>query len=332
VRSLFPVIFFLACAMQTDASPVRGVRGTFHPATHGHGTPGRRSCEGDREPLPDTLTYSLRAGAFPGTDASDVAVHVPLGFDASRRPGVVVYFHGWQGCVVAALGEGDSLCADGGDPRRGAALAAQVDAARVNALLVAVELRVDLPTGEPGQLAMPGGLRGLLRELFAEHLADPLGCTLEVEGLDRVVVIAHSGGYQAAASVLQFGDVPEITEVDLLDALYGAEETFSAWIRHGVGLFDPRLRGPMRFIDLYTCCGGTVERSRAMASVARDAAAAAGWRQAVYDDDGVDDLDERALAHSIVFKRVPRAHPELPRAYVQVLLESAGFARIADPE
>jgi hypothetical protein len=206
-----------------------------------------------------------------------------------------------------------------------------MDAARVNALLVALELRVDSPTGEPGELSAPGGLRTLLRELFVEHLAEPLGCTLDVDALDRVVVVAHSGGYQAAASAMELGDVPAIAEVDLLDALYGADDQFARWIRGHAERFDRRVVRPVRFVDLYTCCGGTADRSRAMALLAGDVLSSAGLSRALYDDDGDGDLDAVALAQPVVFKRVPRAHADLPRTYLRALAEAAGFARIDDP-
>ncbi len=89
---------------------------------------------------------------------------------------------------------------------------------------------------------MPDGLRDLLRELFSEHLAYLLGCTLDVEALVRVVVMAHSGGYQAAASALRYGGLPGITEVDLLDAFYGADGIFEDWVGRAVDCDDPRLR------------------------------------------------------------------------------------------
>jgi hypothetical protein len=287
------------------------------------------ACRGERAPLASALLYGgLEHAAFPGPGGAEVGVHVPRGFDATRKPGMVVYFHGWQGCVGAALADGDEACDEGGDPRPGGALVAQVDAARVNALLVAVELRVDLSTGEPGQLAMPGGLRSLLHEVLTERLAGPLGCTLDVDGLDRVMVVAHSGGYQAAAAVLQFGDVPQIQDVALLDALYGADEVFTAWARGAVTLYDPPTRGPRRFANLYTCCGGTVDRSRAMARLARDEAVAAGWPSAVYDGDDIDEPSPDELAHPVVSKRVASSHSELPRQYARVLIESAGFERI----
>jgi hypothetical protein len=286
------------------------------------------ACQGDRAPLPVALEYELQAGAFPGSGHPDVAVHVPPGFDATQRPGVVLYFHGWNGCVATALGSGDAPCSEGGDPRAASDLAAQIDAAQVNALLVAVELRVDAPTGEPGQLAMPGDLRALLEELFVEHLAEPLGCALHVDELDRVVVVAHSGGYQAAASAIRFGDVAPIVEVDLLDAYYGADEVFREWIDDAVGAGRRPIEAPrptLRFVDLYTDAAGTAARSRDLAAHAR--AAAGSYRDLVYDDDGSTELATSALARPVVFKRVPRVHAELPRAYLRPLVEAAGFSR-----
>ena len=289
------------------------------------------ACEGAREPLPDVMTFALRASAFPDPAddgvRADVAVHVPPGFDATRRPGLIVYFHGWSGCVEAALSAEDRPCADGGEPRPASALAAQIDDAGVNALLVAIELRVDMPTGEPGRLAMPGGLRDLLRELFAERLAGPLGCALEVDGLDRVVLIAHSGGYQAAASALALGDVPRVTEVDLLDALYGADDLLLRWIRSQAGRFDRHASDRLRFVDLYTCCGGTAEASRALGLEARAALAGAGLAAEVQADDAVGEPDAAGLAHSVVLQQVPAPHGELPRVYLGELVRAAGFAR-----
>jgi hypothetical protein len=283
------------------------------------------ACEGNRPPLPSTLTFELGAGAFPGSGHPDAAVHVPPGFDATRRPGVIVYFHGWNGCVTTALADENASCTDDGEVRTASAIAAQIDAARVNALLVAVELRVDLPTGEPGRIAMPGGLRDLLRELFTDHLAESLGCALDVDGLDRVVLMAHSGGYQAAASALRYGDVDPITEVDLLDALYGADDIFADWLALAARGDDPRLR----FVDLYTSGGGTAERSRAFAARAHRMA----FEDLVRDDDTSGrELTDDDLARPIVFKRVPIEHGMLPRAYVGQLARAAGFAPLRSPQ
>jgi hypothetical protein len=315
------VALAIAALWLTDTGAETGIR---------RGSRGKApsACEGGRAPLSAALEYQLRGGAFPGSQRPDVAVHVPAGFDATRRPGLVLYFHGWQGCVQAALSATDVACGDDGALRPAADLIAQVDAARINAILVAVEVRADALTGEPGQLAMPGGARSLLRELFAERLAAPLGCTLGPDALDRIVVVAHSGGYQAAASVLEAGDLPRISEVDMLDALYGGHDIFARWIADDATRFASRVSGGLRFVDLYTCCAGTVGSSRSMGRRARDILASAGLDQVVREDDSGADLDERDLNGPVLFKRVARAHADLPRAYVQALLGAAGFAPI----
>src|SRR5579863_4685540 len=111
----------------------QGTRGVVAHPLHGK-LP--TACEGGRGALAPILAYHLRAGAFPGSDRPDVAVHVPPGFDATLRPGLVLYFHGWQGCVEAALSATDVACGDDATPRPGADLVAQVDASRINAILV----------------------------------------------------------------------------------------------------------------------------------------------------------------------------------------------------
>jgi hypothetical protein len=288
------------------------------------------ACEGNRPALPATLAFELRAGAFPGSGHPDVAVHVPAGFDATRRPGVILYFHGWNGCVTTSLADEDAPCSEDGEARTASGLATQIDQAHVNALLVAVELRVDLPTGEPGQLAMPGATRELLSELFSEHLVEPLGCSLDVDALDRIVVIAHSGGYQAAASAIRYGGLAQITEVDLLDSLYGAEGVFAEWVEQAVESDGARLR----FVDLYTAAGGTLDRSRTLAALARRTAG--GFMNLVHDDDRSPDLSDDALAQRlarpVVFQRVPVEHSQLPRAYVGSLVRAAGFAPLRQEE
>ena len=44
---------------------------------------------------------------------------------------------------------------------------------------------------------------------------------------------------------------------------------------------------------------------------------------------GKDELDGEDLTAPVVFKRVRRAHADLPKAYLRALLEAAGFAQIS---
>jgi len=264
----------------------------------------------DAEPSPRAQTWllDLRSRAFADADGPAVAVHVPPAFDAGRGPGVILYFHGWNGCVRVALGDEDAPCVEDGPDRTASSLAAQLDEARVNALLVGIELRPDVASGDPGLLAEPGRVRALLRELFVEHLALPLGRTLDVDALGPTVVVAHSGGYQAAAATLALGGL-RVDDVVLLDALYGADDVFASAVRGGVGL-----------LDLYTCCGGTDGHSRALAAAlatTREVGAGA------VIDDGDADLDPTTLTHTVFFKRVPAAHALLPQLYARVVFDHA---------
>jgi hypothetical protein len=281
----------------------------------------RSRCAVRRTSVSQELT--LRAAAFPGSPGPDATVHVPAGFDPARRPGIVLYFHGWRGCAASSLAPADLPCEPGGPPRTASNLAAQIDDAGVNAILVAVELRIDMPTGEPGALAMPGGLRGLLQELLSERLVPILGCALDVDAIDRVVVVAHSGGYQAAAAAVRWGDVPQIVEVALLDALYGAGDVFDDWILEGIRRAGSS-PGRRRFVDLYTCCGGTEIASRALATRVTTALHGEPSRL-LFDDDEGEELSPQALTHDLVFARVPRTHEELPRAYTGAIVAAAGF-------
>jgi hypothetical protein len=296
----------------------------------------RTACEGGRGELPETLEFTLRRAAFPGSGLPDVAVHVPRGFDATRRPGLLVYFHGWQGCVRATMSEDDVPCHAGGERRPGSAIAAQIDRAGVNAIAVAIELQAEASTGEPGNLASPGAFRELLKELLADKLPPYLGCPIDVDGLDRIVLVAHSGGYRAAASVLAVGDVPQIREVVLLDALYGADDVFLTWMLDGASEDARGAAAMRRFLDIYTCCAGTAEASQALARNA-----AIGMRQTARrttprpetmftamrrDDDR--DPGPATLSRSWWFEQVARAHDALPRTYVGLVAQSAGFAKL----
>jgi hypothetical protein len=295
----------------------------------------RTACEGGRGELPETLEFTLQSSAFPGSGRPDVAVHIPRGFDATRRPGLLVYFHGWQGCVRATMSEDDVPCHDGGDRRPGSAIAAQVDRAGVNALAVAIELRAEMPTGEPGNLASPGAFRALLQELLADKLAPYLGCPIDVDGLDRIVLVAHSGCYRAAASVLALGDVPQIREVVLLDALYGAQDVFLGWMLDGVAEDGRSADAMRRFVDIYTCCAGTAEASQALARAAwsgspqATGSPGAGTMAAPpIVGDGDPDPGPATSTPTWWFEQVARAHDVLPRTYVGLVAASAGFEKL----
>jgi hypothetical protein len=278
--------------------------------------------------LAPVLTYDLRSAPFPDASSPSVAVHVPDGFDPSNRPGVIVFFHGFDNCIQNVVGSVDSPCTEGGAPRDALHLVDQLDAARVNAILVAVETEVDVAAGNPGQLTTPGDFRALLHELLTEHLDAAIGCQLDVGDLDRVVVSSHSGGYEAAANAISVGMVPEVREVDLLDSLYGYTAVFDEWVGASAVRFDPARTDGLRWMDIYTQTGGTAANSRAMAVAAEGWLAEAGLDGSELFDDTIDVLEAGAYAHPVVFKLTGLAHGDVPKVYFGELARESGFATI----
>jgi hypothetical protein len=256
-----------------------------------------------------TLLLSLKSAPMPVQGRPDVAVHLPRGFDPARRPLVLVYFHGWNGCVGVALANEDAPCSEDGAVRRASRLASQVDEAGVNALLIAVELRGDAPSGEVGALAEPGTLRTLVGEVFSQ-LAPQLGVMMDIGATGGIVVLAHSGGYQAAAASVSAGDLP-LRAIVLLDALYGAD-----------AVFDNALQDrALRVVNLYTYSGGTRDRSLSFADKARRAGRDVWIDDTEVDDDDGNEVRAATFAHEIVVKRVSAPHADVPRTYMRAILQ-----------
>jgi hypothetical protein len=271
---------------------------------------------------PPLLLYELKNAPFPASGHPSVGVHLPPGFDPWNRPGLLVFFHGHNNCVTTVMGSVDTPCTPEGPARSALALIEQIDTARVNAILVAVQLEYDKASGDPGTLDEPGRFRAMLEELLRDHLAQVLGRTLAIADLDRVVIGSHSGGYRATARCLSVGQVP-VREIDLYDSLYGERAVFDAWMETNIRRFTG---DGLRFADVYTSSGGTAASSRAMADDAAAWLSAASLSASLLDDDTTSTLPPSAFAHPVIFKRSALAHADVPSYYVQRLAAASGFA------
>lgn len=130
---------------------------------------------------------------------------------AERR--VVVYLHGHGGNVS----------------KLGPALASEFARAQGAPIVVMPQLGAK---SEPGTLGEPDALRALLAALYRG--------TPEVRAVE---LLAHSGGYKAAAAAIDHGGI-SVSCVGLLDALYGEVETFegfatSSRARHFANVYGP---------------------------------------------------------------------------------------------
>lgn len=286
--------------------------------------PADLTVDSDADPRwPRTYLLTLDAGAFPKTpDHPSALLYVPSNFVPTAPISLVVYIHGFNNCVeniVRPTASGQS-CKSGGPVRNAYNLIGQLETSGRNALLLCPEVAFDRASSDPGRLGTINGFRTLLKEALGQVQTD-LG-RIDVDQLKPVVVASHSGGYAAAAGIAERGGVP-ISEVYLLDSLYGNSGDFENWMRHDLGSFSGSAPH-RRFASIYTDGGGTLANNQALATMARgflpepgvlvDDRTTATWPQATY-------------GHGLLFKRSALAHDGVPRYYFGTLLSTSSLAQ-----
>lgn len=165
---------------------------------------------------------SARGGLYwEDTTYSDNRVLVSLApnFNIAQAAVILVYFHGNQSQLQRDLVERQQL-------------PAQLAQSGLNAVLVAPQFAVDALDSSAGHFADAGFFARFLDETAVQLAAwkkdKRYGSRLKNA---PVVVIAYSGGYNAAAYALDRGGVSKrVRGLVLLDALYGQEKKFSGWI------------------------------------------------------------------------------------------------------
>ncbi|MFO0709408.1 MAG: hypothetical protein U0353_06190 [Sandaracinus sp.] len=267
-------------------------------------------------------TYGLDLGAFPTDGHPDVAVHVPDGFDACAPHGVVVFFHGFHNCVANVIGASPTECTPGAGARSAFALSDQLDAAGVNAILVAVEARYDEASSDPGALSEPGRLHDLLDELYVAHLSPLLGRATSIDDAEHVVLASHSGGYVALARCLTGGGLA-IDEVELFDSLYGELATYRGWLDDNLLAFAPTAPHPLRFAMVFTEGGGTAANSRALGADLRTWLDARGDAANLLFDDTTATLDPPAFRTPMIVKHSALSHDGVVSYYAERFLRGS---------
>jgi hypothetical protein len=154
-------------------------------------------------------------------------LYLPRGFDPRRPALMVVFLHGNEATL-----ERDVLDRQG--------VARQFLQSGLNAVLVAPQLAFDARDSSAGRFWEPGFFRAYLHEA-AVHVAELYGVRAIEPIIDRapVVLVAYSGGYLPAAYALKLGSARgRVRGLVLLDALYGEQDTFGAFVENrGSGFF-----------------------------------------------------------------------------------------------
>jgi hypothetical protein len=148
-----------------------------------------------------------------------VLLTMPTDFNGRRRPTLIVYLHGNQAILERDVWERQQV-------------PAQVISADINAFLVAPQFAVDALDSSPGNFAEKNYFTKFVKETAAQASDWQNDKHLEYQLKHApIIVVAYSGGYFAAAHILEKGGVSRrVKGVILLDALYGREAVFAKWL------------------------------------------------------------------------------------------------------
>lgn len=141
---------------------------------------------------------------------------MPKGFDPAKPAVIVVFFHG----------NGATLQRDVVGRQR---VVAQVEASGLNAVLVAPQFASNAQDSSAGNFWTPGVFARFMTEA-AQGLGRLTGAKAAKFDAMPVVLVAYSGGYNPAASVLKNGDIGgRLLGVILLDAVFDEADIFANW-------------------------------------------------------------------------------------------------------
>lgn len=150
-----------------------------------------------------------------------VLLTMPEDFDIHRKPTLIVFLHGNESILDRDVWERQQI-------------PAQVIAAKINAFLVAPQFAVDALDSNTGNFAEKKYFTKFIKETAAQASEWQNNKHLDYQLKHApIIIVAYSGGYLAAANILEKGGInSRVKGVILLDALYGQEAVFAKWLRY----------------------------------------------------------------------------------------------------
>lgn len=249
------------------------------------------------EPVVLRLDGLASAPFAPVEGAPQVIVQRPS--DPAASVDVVLYLHGYEGCIEVLAGRGPTSCREGMRPVEGWDLLSAHREAETTTWFVLVQLAFMERRGRPGAFAREGQAARFLDEVLgrvAQARGEP------VSTLRSVTLAAHSAAFESTIAILREGGLgAQLTRVWLLDALYSGGPTFLRWARDS----------PTHTLVALATPGGTTEaRAQALRPSVPRARALFG------DADQLAGLTQGSIA--LLTVRGP--HREVPRRYLPQLL------------
>ena len=276
----------------------------------------------DLDPRGRAFTFRVRSAVDPGRGLPNAWVYIPRAFDRTRPTlHVTVIFHGWQNCIASYVSPRGAGCLSGA-LHTGYDIPAQVERSGISSLVVVPQLAYEVKSSEGGPIAKPGGLRAFLTELIEESLVPILG-PHRYDDVDRVALVASSGGWQSLMPALVQGGVDAVRDVYLLDAYYFKEPLTSFLLAH-LDDFDPKRRSPMRFGLVYCLViSGSARAAEELGETLQRRMTAAGRPDLVQFRKTLANPSPDELAPPVVVTSTLMDHDEVVRKYLwQVLAAS----------
>lgn len=150
-----------------------------------------------------------------------VLLTMPKDFDVHRKPTLIVFLHGNESIIDRDVWERQQI-------------PAQIIAANINAFLVAPQFAVDALDSNTGNFAEKKYFTKFIKETAVQASEWQNNKHLDYQLKHApIIIVAYSGGYLAAANILEKGGInSRVKGVILLDALYGQEAVFAKWLRY----------------------------------------------------------------------------------------------------
>lgn len=252
----------------------------------------------------------LQTAAYRTPGAPSAIVHAPRGFDARAPLHLVVFLHGYNGCVNVLMGQGESRCKPKAPERDGWDLGSHHDAASTNTLFVVPQLAFLQRNGAPGAFGKRGGFRAFLEELLSDTLVRELGGRRTLRDVASITLIAHSAGYQTALAIAELGGVRgQLKAIVLLDALYAETDRYARVVE----TLTPR---GLRFVSLYLARGTPrTESQRLYRRLKRSLGP-------VVEEVETADLARAVASKQVVFALGKPPHRLLPQSHLSELLRA----------
>ncbi len=245
-------------------------------------------------------------------------LYAPASLREHQDVPIVVFLHGWYGCLQVLVEAEGAPCQPGGLTRSAMDLRAQFAASGASALFVVPQLAFDKASSAPGGLAQ----RGLFKAMLDEIMALPELRSALPDGAKRghVVLIGHSGAYLPLGRALGVGGV-DVHEVWLLDALYLDVPEIGPWFRAHQADFWPARRRRLAFV--YTEGEKTGPRTLRQIDLLAAQLPAADRAAATWKGQAATAASDEDLSHPLVAQLTDGRHSEIPRFALVPLLRTA---------